>query len=129
MPGATLSRWTMSYFAIACLMLLTAAPLMGLAIAGMHYTGMAAMRVPARIHYHAGLVVLSVVIAIVSGCRPGRTGRACCAKAASKRNSIRASNPGRIVAIYPARTSGPGSNTTWRPSTPPRPKLARKARK
>jgi PAS domain S-box-containing protein len=46
--------------------LAAAAPLMGLAIAGMHYTGMAAMRVPSEIHYDARLVVLSIIIAIVA---------------------------------------------------------------
>lgn len=37
---------------------------MGPAIAGMHYVGMASMRMPARINYNDGLVVLSVLIAI-----------------------------------------------------------------
>lgn len=37
---------------------------MGPAIAGMHYTGMAAMRMPARVDYRTDLVILSVVIAI-----------------------------------------------------------------
>ena len=37
---------------------------MGAAIAGMHYTGMAAVRVPARIDYDPTLVTLSVVIAV-----------------------------------------------------------------
>jgi diguanylate cyclase (GGDEF)-like protein/PAS domain S-box-containing protein len=37
---------------------------MGAGIAGMHYIGMAAMRVPARISYRPGLVALSVVLAI-----------------------------------------------------------------
>jgi PAS domain S-box-containing protein len=37
---------------------------MGPAIAGMHYIGMAAMRVPATVRYHTGLVALSVAIAI-----------------------------------------------------------------
>ena len=37
---------------------------MGPAIAGMHYTGMAAMRMPARIEYRWGVVALSVVIAV-----------------------------------------------------------------
>ncbi|HET7274248.1 MAG TPA: MHYT domain-containing protein [Longimicrobiaceae bacterium] len=46
--------------------LLAAAPLMGIAIAGMHYTGMAAMRVPAEILYDTTLVVASVVIAVVA---------------------------------------------------------------
>jgi PAS domain S-box-containing protein len=38
--------------------------LMGLGIVGMHYTGMAAMRMPAGIHYSRLLVGLSVIIAI-----------------------------------------------------------------
>ncbi len=38
---------------------------MGLGIAVMHYTGMAAMRMPAMDHYSPGLVVLSVVVAVV----------------------------------------------------------------
>jgi PAS domain S-box-containing protein len=37
---------------------------MGLGIVGMHYTGMAAMRMPADIHYSPPLVALSVLIAI-----------------------------------------------------------------
>jgi two-component system, NtrC family, sensor kinase len=39
--------------------------LMGTGIAGMHYIGMAAMRLEAMHHYHRGLWVLSVVLAIV----------------------------------------------------------------
>lgn len=38
----------------------------GLGIAAMHYTGMAALRVPAEIRYHAPLVTLSVLIAIAA---------------------------------------------------------------
>jgi NO-binding membrane sensor protein with MHYT domain len=38
----------------------------GLGIAVMHYLGMAAMRMPGRITYGGGLVILSVVIAIVA---------------------------------------------------------------
>jgi diguanylate cyclase (GGDEF)-like protein/PAS domain S-box-containing protein len=37
---------------------------MGIGIASMHYIGMAAMRLPARIEYHRGLVTLSVALAI-----------------------------------------------------------------
>jgi PAS domain S-box-containing protein len=37
---------------------------MGLGIVGMHYTGMAAMRMPANLHYDGLLVALSVLIAI-----------------------------------------------------------------
>ncbi|HWZ42492.1 MAG TPA: EAL domain-containing protein [Candidatus Saccharimonadales bacterium] len=39
--------------------------LMGTGIATMHYTGMAAMRLPAMHHYHPGLWLLSVLLAIV----------------------------------------------------------------
>lgn len=39
--------------------------LMGSGIAGMHYIGMAAMRLPAMCHYSPGLVTLSLVLAIV----------------------------------------------------------------
>lgn len=39
---------------------------MGLGVAGMHYTGMAAMRMPAAIHYDTGLVLLSLVIAVAA---------------------------------------------------------------
>ncbi len=37
---------------------------MGIGIAAMHYIGMAAMRMPALCHWNAGLVALSVVVAI-----------------------------------------------------------------
>src|SRR5512136_1502792 len=39
---------------------------MGLAIASMHYLGMAAVRVPAAVHYDPGLVALSVAIAMAA---------------------------------------------------------------
>jgi PAS domain S-box-containing protein len=39
--------------------------LMGIGIAAMHYTGMEAMRLPAMCHYSPGLVILSVILAIV----------------------------------------------------------------
>ncbi len=39
---------------------------MGVAIAGMHYTGMAAVRVPGALRYHAPLVAASVAIALVA---------------------------------------------------------------
>jgi diguanylate cyclase (GGDEF)-like protein/PAS domain S-box-containing protein len=38
---------------------------MGSGIAAMHYVGMAAMRMSARIHYNAGLVAVSIVLAVV----------------------------------------------------------------
>jgi PAS domain S-box-containing protein len=45
--------------------LLTGGLLMGSAIAGMHYIGMAAMRLPAMCHYSPVLLVLSVVLAVL----------------------------------------------------------------
>ena len=39
--------------------------LMGAGIAAMHYIGMEAMRLPAMCHYSTGLVILSVILAIV----------------------------------------------------------------
>jgi NO-binding membrane sensor protein with MHYT domain len=39
--------------------------IMGSGIAAMHYIGMAAMRVPARINYSPGIVALSIVLAVV----------------------------------------------------------------
>ncbi len=45
---------------------LTGSVVMGLGIAGMHYTGMAAMRLPAACHYSPLLVTLSFLIAIIA---------------------------------------------------------------
>ncbi|HET6397426.1 MAG TPA: MHYT domain-containing protein [Pseudoxanthomonas sp.] len=42
--------------------------LTGIGVAGMHYTGMAAMRMPAAIVYSPNVVALSVVIAVVASC-------------------------------------------------------------
>jgi NO-binding membrane sensor protein with MHYT domain len=47
--------------------LLTGGLIVGLGVAGMHYIGMAAMRMPETMHYSAGLVILSVLIGIVTG--------------------------------------------------------------
>ena len=41
---------------------------MGVAIAGMHYTGMAAMVSPIAVHYHPGLWWLSIAIAVAASC-------------------------------------------------------------
>lgn len=46
--------------------LLLAGLCMGVGVAGMHYTGMAAMKMPATIHYDMGIVGLSVIIAVVA---------------------------------------------------------------
>ncbi|HEX6203959.1 MAG TPA: MHYT domain-containing protein [Thermoanaerobaculia bacterium] len=48
------------------LRLVSAGTLMGLGVATMHYTGMAAMRMAATTTYDTGLLVLSVVIAVVA---------------------------------------------------------------
>lgn len=41
---------------------------MGLGIAGMHYLGMHAMRLEARMHYDNGLVLLSILLAVIVSC-------------------------------------------------------------
>jgi NO-binding membrane sensor protein with MHYT domain len=46
--------------------LLAAGSCMGLGVAAMHYLGMAAMQMPATISYNAGLVVASLLIAVVA---------------------------------------------------------------
>jgi len=46
--------------------LVLAGVITGLGVAAMHYTGMIAMRMPARMAFSPGLLVLSVVIAIVA---------------------------------------------------------------
>ena len=46
--------------------IVTGALLMGAGIASMHYIGMAAMKIMPGIHYHVGLVILSIVIAVLA---------------------------------------------------------------
>lgn len=46
--------------------LVVAGLFMGLGVTGMHYTGMAAMLMPAALHYDMNLVVASAVIAVVA---------------------------------------------------------------
>jgi PAS domain S-box-containing protein len=48
------------------LRLFSASVLMGTAISGMHYIGMAAMSAPVRVTYSAALVALSILIAIIA---------------------------------------------------------------
>lgn len=48
--------------------LLLAGLLTGVGVAGMHYTGMAAMRMPAVIEYDTTVVAISVLIAVVASC-------------------------------------------------------------
>jgi NO-binding membrane sensor protein with MHYT domain len=47
--------------------LLAGAVIIGLGVAGMHYIGMSAMRIPDTMHYDSGLVILSVIIAVGTG--------------------------------------------------------------
>jgi NO-binding membrane sensor protein with MHYT domain len=47
--------------------LVTGGVIVGIGVASMHYLGMAAMSMPARVHYDVALFILSVVIAIVAG--------------------------------------------------------------
>jgi NO-binding membrane sensor protein with MHYT domain len=47
--------------------LLTGGLIIGLGVASMHYIGMSAMRMPDTMRYSTGLVVLSVIIAVVAG--------------------------------------------------------------
>jgi NO-binding membrane sensor protein with MHYT domain len=47
--------------------LLTGGLIIGLGVASMHYIGMSAMRMPGTMHYSLFLVILSVIIAVVTG--------------------------------------------------------------
>jgi NO-binding membrane sensor protein with MHYT domain len=47
--------------------LLTGGVIVGIGVASMHYLGMAAMSMPASVHYNAPLFIMSVIIAIVAG--------------------------------------------------------------
>jgi NO-binding membrane sensor protein with MHYT domain len=47
--------------------LLAGGVIIGLGVASMHYIGMSAMRIPDTMHYGAGLVILSVLIAVGTG--------------------------------------------------------------
>jgi NO-binding membrane sensor protein with MHYT domain len=47
--------------------LLTGGLIIGIGVASMHYVGMSAMRMPDAIHYNIGLVILSVIIAVIAG--------------------------------------------------------------
>ncbi|NYE23265.1 PAS domain S-box protein [Pigmentiphaga litoralis] len=62
--------------------LLLGGAVFGLGIAGMHYTGMSAMQVAGKVHYHAGMVALSIGVAVLLAtlalgipCRLRRAGR------------------------------------------------------
>ena len=47
--------------------LLSGGLIIGVGVASMHYIGMSAMRMPQTMHYNAALVILSVIIAVVTG--------------------------------------------------------------
>jgi PAS domain S-box-containing protein len=64
--ASALGLWLSGRRALSRPALAGAGVLMGVAIAGMHYVGMAAMRIPGRITYEPRLVVASVTIAIVA---------------------------------------------------------------
>ena len=64
--ASALALAVVSHARVSVKRMLVASPWMGLAIAGMHYTGMAAMRIPGHVSYDALLVAASVAIAIVS---------------------------------------------------------------
>jgi PAS domain S-box-containing protein len=64
--GSALALHVVSRKEMGRVQALTGSILMGFAIAGMHYIGMAAMRLPAECHYSFVLVVASVLIAVVA---------------------------------------------------------------
>ena len=66
--AAFLAMFTVSRTELPTGRLLIAGAIMGVAIAGMHYTGMAAMRMPASIHYSPLPVALSIAIAVSASC-------------------------------------------------------------
>src|SRR5919199_1318070 len=64
--ASALALFVVSLEAVGLLALIMAGLFMGPAIAGMHYIGMAAMRMPARIQFRSALVSASVAIAITA---------------------------------------------------------------
>jgi two-component system sensor histidine kinase/response regulator len=66
MAASLVALWVIGRPNAGILRLAAAAAVMGGAIAGMHYTGMAAVRVSAHLHYVPWIWTLSVVIAIVA---------------------------------------------------------------
>ncbi len=48
--------------------LLPAGIFMGCGVAGMHYTGMAAMLMPAEVYYNLNILMISVIIAVIASC-------------------------------------------------------------
>jgi NO-binding membrane sensor protein with MHYT domain/CheY-like chemotaxis protein len=66
--AALLAMFTVSRAELPMRRLIAAGAIMGIAIAGMHYTGMAAMRMPAALHYDPQLFSLSIAIAVSASC-------------------------------------------------------------
>jgi PAS domain S-box-containing protein len=66
--ASALALWVASRRSVPASARTAAGVLMGVAIAGMHYVGMAAMRIPGRIEYRPVLVAASVAIAIAASC-------------------------------------------------------------
>src|SRR5438552_14757220 len=60
-----IALWVVSRPRVTTLHIVGGSLLMGAGIAAMHYTGMAAMRLAAHHHYHLGLWLLSVLLAVV----------------------------------------------------------------
>src|SRR6266481_48676 len=63
--ASCIALWVVSRPRVTTLHVVGGSLLMGGAIATMHYTGMAAMRLAAHHHYHRGLWLLSVLLAVV----------------------------------------------------------------
>ena len=63
--ASAVALWVVSRHQMGLAEAVPAAVVMGIGISTMHYSGMAAMRLPADTHYDPWLVVLSVAIAIV----------------------------------------------------------------
>ncbi|HEU4880679.1 MAG TPA: MHYT domain-containing protein [Longimicrobium sp.] len=68
MGASLLALWVTSRPAVPISARIAAGILLGLAVAGMHYAGMGAMRIPGRIDYDPAIVVLSVAVAVAAGC-------------------------------------------------------------
>ena len=66
MGASGIALYTVSRESMGIKQLAIAGPLMGIAIAGMHYTGMAAMRMAVDINWNYAIVALSVLIAIAA---------------------------------------------------------------
>ncbi len=64
--ASAVALFTISLGGLSWPRLLGAGLTMGAAVAGMHYTGMAAMRLAAELHYDATLVAASLAIAVAA---------------------------------------------------------------